>query len=522
MKRYGWLIAAVVVIAAVWVVVAVRTSAPKPPAAATADAIIPVPVHIVTTPGVTFTLGRDATIASDVPDVGDYLAGILRTSTGYPIPVGGGAAPAIELRLTGAPDVVGDEGYSLTVTAASVVIRAHKAAGLFAGVQTLLQLLPPAVQGSTVAPGPWTAGGQTIVDYPRFDYRGAMLDVARHFFTVAQVERYIDEIAHYKINYLHLHLSDDQGWRIAIKGWPDLTGHGGSTAVGGGAGGYYTQADYSAIVAYATSRYITVIPEIDMPGHVNAALASYADLNCGGKAPALYTGIQVGFSSLCVPLPRTYAFIDQVIGQLAALTPGPYIHIGGDESAATSAADYASFVDRAQKVVAAHGKIAIGWHNITSAPLQPSSVAEFWDTTIADLSVLAATSKGTKVIMAPASHAYLDMKYTESSPLGQEWAGLNDVNNAYDWNPGHYLAGVGESSVLGVEAPLWTETIVTSTDIDYMAFPRLPAIAELGWSAWSSHDDTSFDARLAAQGPRWKLMGIHYYHSDQVAWPAGS
>jgi len=156
-----------------------------------------------------------------------------------------------------------------------------------------------------------------------------MLDVARHFLTVAQVERYIDLAARYKINMLHLHLSDDQGWRIAIDGWPRLATYGGSTAVGGGAGGYYTERDYSEIVGHAAERYMTVVPEIDGPGHVNAALASYAELNCDGKAPPLYTGTDVGFSSLCIAKPVTYRFLDDVLGRLAALIPGPYLHIGG-------------------------------------------------------------------------------------------------------------------------------------------------------------------------------------------------
>ena len=172
--------------------------------------------------------------------------------------------------------------------------------------------------------------------------------------------------------------------------------------------------------------------------------------------------------------------------------------------------------------MAAHGKTVIGWHDIANATLLPSTVAQFWDTTTANAPLAAAVANGTKVIMSPANHAYLDMKYTGKTKLGQTWAGLIDVNTAYGWNPGAYLSGVGESSVLGVEAPLWTETIVTSADIDYMAFPRLPAIAELGWSPWSTHDLTAFDARLGAQGPRWKIMGINYYHSTQVTWPAGS
>ncbi|OLE29280.1 MAG: beta-N-acetylhexosaminidase [Actinobacteria bacterium 13_1_20CM_3_71_11] len=488
--------------------------------AAFPNVVVPAPVS-ETANGATFTLTSSATVSSDVPDVGAYLAGILRASTGYPVPVTSSSG-TIALSLSGAPASVGTQGYQLTITGTNVTVQANQPAGLFAGVQTLLQLLPPAIESPTVTAGPWTAPGGTIVDYPRFAHRGAMLDVARHFFTVAQVERYLDEIALYKIDYFHLHLSDDQGWRLVINSWPNLATYGGSTEVGGGAGGYYTQADYTAIVNYASARYITVIPEIDMPGHTNAALASYAQLNCDGVAPKLYTGTKVGFSSLCVPLDLTYTFIDQVIGEIAALTPGPYIHIGGDEASSTTAADYASFINRAQQIVAAHGKTVIGWHDIANATLLPSTVAQFWDTTTSNAPLASAAANGTKVVMSPANHAYLDMKYNRHTKLGQTWAGLVDVNTAYGWNPGAYLSGVGESSVAGVEAPLWTETIVTSADIDYMAFPRLPAIAELGWSPWSTHDVTAFDARLGAQGPRWKVMGVNYYHSTQITWPSGS
>jgi hexosaminidase len=485
------------------------------------NVVVPMPVSEVAN-GATFALTPTATLATDAADVGAYLAAILRTATGYAIPVTQGGTGTITLSLSGAPSNVGTQGYQLTVTGTAVTIQANQAAGLFAGVQTLLQLMPPAIMSPTTAPGPWTVPGGTILDYPRFAYRGAMLDVARHFFTIAQVERYIDELALYKVNYLHVHLSDDQGWRIAVTSWPNLAIYGGSTEVGGGSGGYYSQADYSAIVAYAAARYMTVIPEIDMPGHTNAALASYAQLNCDGVAPRLYTGTKVGFSSLCVSLDLTYTFIDQVIGEIAALTPGPYIHIGGDEASSTTAADYAAFINRVQPIVQAHGKTVIGWHDIANASLLPSTVAQFWDTTTTNAPLAAAVATGTKVIMSPANHAYLDMKYTRKIKLGQTWAGLIDVSTAYGWNPGAYLTGVGETAVLGVEAPLWTETLVTSADIDYMAFPRLPAIAELGWSPWSTHDQTGFDARLGAQGPRWKIIGVNYYHSTQVTWPAGS
>lgn len=505
--------------------VAVKAAA-KPAATAPSFAdIVPAPASAVPAAGVSFTLGAAATVSSDVPGIGDYLAGILRRSTGYPVPTTtpAGAAPGgIALLLSGAPASVGQQGYRLTVTATGVTVRALAPAGLFAGVQSLLEILPSAVEGATVRPGPWTVPGGVVTDQPRYAYRGAMLDVARHFFTVAQVEHYIDQIARYKIDYLHLHLGDDQGWRLAINGWPNLTSYGGSTEVGGGPGGYYTQADYSAIVAYAQSRYITVVPEIDMPGHTNAALASYPQLNCNGVAPPLYTGTDVGFSSLCVNSPITYTFLDDVIGQLAALTPGPYLHIGGDEAQSTSATDYATFVNKVQAIVAAHGKTAIGWHDVVKATPLPSTVAQFWDTSTSNSAVAAAAKKGTKLIMSPANRAYLDMKYTSSTPLGQDWAGLTDVKKAYGWDPGAYLTGAPASAVLGVEAPLWTETIVTSADIEYMAFPRLAAIAELGWSPESTHSWTAFRGRLAAQGPRWKAAGIDYYHSTQVAWPAGS
>jgi hexosaminidase len=506
--------------------VAAKPAATKPAATVQSFAnIVPAPVSAVPAAGVSFTLGSAATITGDAPGIAGYLAGILRRSTGYPLPVGTGTGPTvggIALLLTGAPASVGQQGYQLDVTATGVTVRALTPAGLFAGVQSLLEILPPSAESGSVQSGPWTVPGGRVTDEPRYAYRGAMLDVARHFFTVAQVEHYIDQMARYKIDYLHLHLGDDQGWRIAINGWPRLTTYGGSTEVGGGPGGYYTQADYQAIVAYAQQRYITVVPEIDMPGHTNAALASYPQLTCDGVAPPLYTGTDVGFSSLCVGSPTTYTFLDDVIGQLAALTPGPYLHIGGDEAQSTSAADYATFVNKVQAIVAAHGKTAIGWHDIVNATPLPSTIAQFWDTATSNKAVAAAAQKGTKLIMSPANHAYLDMKYTSSTPLGQDWAGLTDVKKAYGWDPGAYLSGVPASAVLGVEAPLWTETIVTGADIEYMAFPRLAAIAELGWSPESTHNWTAFRTRLAAQGPRWKAAGISYYHSTQVAWPAGS
>ncbi|MEU6536558.1 beta-N-acetylhexosaminidase [Streptomyces sp. NPDC047000] len=483
--------------------------------------VIPAPASV--TPGGTpYRITRDTRIVapSRARSVGTYLADLLRPSTGHPLPLTTHGTGGIQLRL--APGPYGAEGYRLHSGRGGVVITAREPAGLFHGVQTLRQLLPPAVEKDTVQPGPWPVAGGTIVDRPRYAYRGAMLDVSRHFFTVAQVKRYIDELALYKLNVLHLHLSDDQGWRIAIDSWPRLASHGGSTQVGGGPGGHYTKADYREIVRYAASRHLEVVPEVDMPGHTNAALASYPELNCDGTAPPLYTGTEVGFSSLCVDKDVTYDFVDDVIRELAALTPGRYLHIGGDEAHSTSHADYTVFMDRVQPVVAAYGKTVIGWHQLTGAHPAKGALAQYWglDTTSAEekAQVVAAAQHGTGIVLSPADRVYLDMKYTAGTPIGLDWAGLVEVRRSYDWDPGAYLPGLPESSVRGVEAPLWTETVVTGADIDHLAFPRLPGAAELGWSPAATHDWDAYKVRLAAQGPRWEALGIGFYRSPQVPW----
>ncbi|MER5749763.1 beta-N-acetylhexosaminidase [Streptomyces sp. NPDC002088] len=500
--------------------------APAPdPAPAPLGRVVPAPASVE--PGtspyrVTGGTGIRVDDSREVRRIGAYLADVLRPSTGYPLPVTSHGQGGIRLRLAKGP--FGAEGYRLESGRKGVTITAAEPAGLFHGVQTLRQLLPAAVEKDSVQPGPWLVAGGTIEDSPRYAYRGAMLDVSRHFFTVAQVERYIDELALYKVNKLHLHLSDDQGWRIAIDSWPRLATYGGSTQVDGGKGGYYTKADYKEIVRYAASRYLEVVPEIDMPGHTNAALASYAGLNCDGVAPPLYTGTDVGFSSLCVGKDITYDFVDDVVRELAAITPGRSLHIGGDEAHSTSHADYVKFMDRVQPIVAKYGKTVIGWHQLTGATPAQGALAQYWgldDTSEAEKAQVAkAAQNGTGLILSPADRMYLDMKYTADTPLGQDWAGLVDVKRSYDWDPGAYLPGAPASAVRGVEAPLWTETIQSSADIEYMAFPRLAGAAELGWSPAATHDWDAYKVRLAAQGPRWDALGIGYYRSPQVPWPA--
>jgi hexosaminidase len=505
------------------------TAAASMPAVGDADpsgGLVPLPVSLVPEPSSSFVIGSHAAIAvsgTGAQQVGLDLADMLRPATGFALPVvtGTGSAGDITLALAANDPTLGAQGYTLAVSPTGVTIEANQPAGLFDGIQTLRQLLPSQLEASSLQAGPWVVPGARISDYPRYAYRGAMLDVARHFFPVATVERYIDELAMYKINVLHLHLSDDQGWRLAVDGWPALTTVGSRTAVGGGSGGFYTESDYTAIVKYAQARFITVVPEIDMPGHVGAALSSYASLNCDGVAPPINTTENVGHSSMCVGKPAVAQFLTAVIGELAKLTPGPYIDIGGDEAASTSVADYASFMSKAAQLVKADGKTPMGWADFATAQLPVGAVAQYWDYRTGAPLARQAVSQGAELVMSPADHTYLDQKYTPATTLGLQWAGTHEVEDAYNWDPATVVPGFA-ADVIGVEAPLWTETLISLQDLQYMAFPRIAELAEVGWTPQAQRNWSTFAPRLAAQGAAWKLLGINYYASPLVAWPANA
>jgi len=448
----------------------------------------------------------------------EMLAAVLRASTGWAVPVEASEPDGtVHLALDSSLEDLGPEGYELTVGPDGVDIRGFDDAGLFYGTQTLRQLLPATVESAVVQKGPWALGNGTIRDRPRFAWRGLMIDVARHFFSTEDLRRYVDVMALYKMNRLHLHLTDDQGWRIQIDAWPALATVGGSTEVGGGEGGYYTKADYEAFVAYAQDRFVTIVPEVDMPGHTRAALASVPELNCDGQAPEPYTGTSVGISSLCIGTEETAAFVDGVIGEVAQLTPGSWIHVGGDEAQKTSDADYVAFMSMVQEVVRAHGKQMVGWDEIGRIDLETTTIAQHWAN---EDTAVAASEQGARVLMSPATRAYLDMKYDLWTPsgLGTFWAGFIDVSTAYDWDPGTWLSGVPESAVAGVEAAVWTETLDTVADLDVMIFPRLLGYAELGWSPWQGHDAAAYRVRLGAQGPRLTAKGIGFYRAPEVPW----
>jgi hexosaminidase len=506
----------------------------QPLASLNGHRLVPAPVSVTAGNGAPFTLGAATTITVAANDsaaarIGEMLATILRPSTGFRFPVmpGDGATPngAIALGITPG-SALSTEGYELTIDSAAVRITASTAAGLFHGMQTFRQLLPAGVEAQQSAHhmvAAWTVPPGHIVDAPRFAWRGAMLDVARHFFTADEVKQYIDLLALYKLDILHLHLADDQGWRIQIDSWPRLTTVGGSTEVGGGPGGFYTKDEYASIVRYAQDRFITIVPEIDMPAHTNAAIAAYPQLGCskptpgifgGTQGPGTYTGIAVGFSALCPDSEGTFKFVDDVVREISAMTPGPYMHMGGDEVTALTNEQYTRFVERVQQIVNKYGKTMVGWEEIGKAHLAPTTIAQQWKSD----SALLAFRQGAKLILSPASKVYVDMKYNPGTELGLDWAGFVDLRTSYDWDPVALLTGVPETAVVGVEAPLWSETIQNITAAEFLAVPRVPAAAEVGWSPASLKNWESFRTRIAAHGARWRLLGINYYATPEVSW----
>jgi hexosaminidase len=487
------------------------SNVPVPQPAAPEISIIPLPQTVQLDATQRFVLDSMTTVYSDaaadstINAIASYLHAMLSPyiKTAPAKAVSAAEQPANSIRLVIDSSKAQGEGYEVVVSPTSAVVTAGTSAGLFYGVQTLRQMLPASVEHpAAVGRRLWLPLGR-VQDAPRFEWRGMMLDVSRHFLPPPAVKRFIDLISLYKVNRLHLHLADDQGWRIEIKSRPSLTAIGGSTQVGGGPGGFYTQDEYRDIVAYAASRFITIVPEIDMPGHTNAALASIPELNCNKVSPPLYTGIRVGFSALCVDSAAIYPVLEDIVREISSLTPGPYFHIGGDEVMKLTHPQYLTFIARMQSIVNANGKRMIGWGEIAPAQLDPSTIVQNWKK---DSSAVHA-ARGGKVILSPATKIYLDQQYDTTTILGLHWAAYSPVRNAYDWEPATFIPGVAESAILGVEGPLWSESLVKVQDFEYMAFPRIIAAAEVGWTR--SRNWESFERRLAIQSVRLKALGVN-------------
>ncbi|MGO9585244.1 MAG: beta-N-acetylhexosaminidase [Limisphaerales bacterium] len=515
-------------------------------------AIIPQPQKLELRAGA-FKLAPDTKIFASPGSIetANQLAATLRRSTGYPLKVStrlfsGKAVPGgILLTTRSASTNLGTEGYELTVAPNAIVIRAPTQAGLFYGAQTLVQLLPPDILSTQrVANANWQMPCIQIEDWPRFQWRGLMLDVSRHFFTRLEVEQLLDAMALLKLNTFHWHLTDDQGWRIEIKQYPKLTQIGAwrpgvgfdldpksTTAYGpdGRYGGFYTQDDIREVVAFAAARHITIVPEIEMPGHSSAALAAYSQFSCTGGpfTPQLTGGVFHGI--YCTGNEETYVFLQNVLAEVFRLFPGQYIHIGGDEvptdewrhcpkdqsviqreGLKNESGLESYFIRRMEKFINAHGRTLVGWSEIRQGGLAQNAVVMDWIG-----GAVEAASAGHDVVMTPMADCYLDHYQskdhaTEPRALG----GFLPLDQVYSFEPiPANLAPQYQRHILGAQGNLWTEYIPSLSHAEYMVFPRECALAEVTWSAKSSRDWNDFTRRLQRQYERFDQLGINYRHN---------
>ena len=460
-----------------------------------------------------------------------YLAELVARTRGLHLAIkeGGGAANhAIVFQHS--PKALHAEGYTLDVTPQGIRIQAHDDAGLFYGAVTLYQLL---TSQAGVVPVP----ALHINDWPRFAWRGVMLDSSRHFQSVDEVKALLDQMAQHKLNVFHWHLTDDQGWRIEIKRYPELTrigawrtppdaGHDGEPQR---YGGFYTQDQIRDVVAYAAARHITIVPEIDMPGHAQAAVASYPDIGVTGKRPPV--SVEWGVNPYLYNVDdASFQFIDNVLDEVLALFPSHYIHVGGDEaikdqwqaSPAIQAKIRALhlkdedalqgwFIGRVGRYLTAHGRRLIGWDEILDGGVPADATVMSWRGTDG---AIKAARLGHDVVMSPAPDLYLD---SLQSNLPDEAAGRDPVRSledVYRFSPvPSVLTAAQATHVLGVQANLWTEHMPSMRHVEHAAFPRLDALSEVAWSPASSHDWNNFLARLPAQFQRYAAQQVDYADS---------
>ncbi len=421
---------------------------------------------------------------------------------GWGIASGDAATTRIRLQRVDDP-ALGEEGYRLEV-ADDISLSARTDAGLLHAVQTLRQLLPAQPQPEYRLPR------VTIADVPAYPWRGLSLDVARSFLPVEYLERTLDRMAFFKLNRLHLHLSDDQGWRIEIKAWPKLTQVGGASAVKGGRSGFYTQGELRHLVAYAQARGITIVPEIDLPGHVQAALASYNALACDDvENLAPYSGLEVGFSVLCLDKPDVvYPFVRDVLEEVLAIFPSREIHVGGDEIKHPL---YADFVARVAAMVEAMGRTAIVWEEGSVADTRPDVLLQLWND---QYDIAAAVAKGHPLILSPCSYFYIDHGNYAGQPGTYDWCRKEGVPMArlYGFDPTPFHTAVG------IEAALWTELVHTDAAADNRLWPRLAATAEVAWTPMERRRYAGFVQRMGALRPHLDAMGIRYHPEPDLGW----
>ncbi|WP_276499082.1 glycoside hydrolase family 20 protein [Pontibacter litorisediminis] len=510
--------------------------------------IIPKPQHLTLQNG-QFTLNADTKIHvpaknEELKLIADKLAQSIKTATGVQPQVVQKEAKkkaknVIQLSLTATPDTLGKEGYTLEVTPDQIILAANQPNGLFIGTQSIKQLLPP-----QPTKAPVTIPAVNIADKPRYQWRGMHLDVTRHFMPVEFVKQYIDYLAMHKLNTFHWHLTDDQGWRIEIKKYPELTEIGAwrdSTLIGHywdlpqtydnkRHGGYYTQEQVKDVVKYAQERYVTVVPEIEMPGHALAALATYPELACTA-GPFKVEGKWGIFNDIfCAGNEQTFAFLEDVLVEVIALFPSEYIHIGGDEAPKARwkvcpkcqkrIADeglkdehelQSYFVQRMEKFLNSKGRQIIGWDEILEGGLAPNATVMSWR---GEKGGIEAAKQKHKVVMTPGNYVYFDHYQGDRELEPVTIHGNNPLSRVYAYNPTPAeLSKEEQKYILGAQANVWTEYIPNPEHVEYMAFPRIAALSEVLWTPVHLKDWEGFKARMQQQYLRYDAMGVNYARS---------
>lgn len=523
--------------------------------------LIPAPVSVTVNAG-HFTLpdaivieAQDqkplAAVISELTSCLDRPTGFSTTVSDRPT-----ANATIRLVLNKTPEpTLGAEGYYLSVGASSILIRANQPAGIFYGVQTLRQLLPKEIESKEVVNrASWQAPCVTITDYPRFGWRGLMLDVSRHFFTKQEVKDFIDEMVKFKFNLLHLHLTDDEGWRVEIKGLPNLTKVGAWSVKRVGTfgtfpdpkpdeprdyGGFYTADDIREMVQYAKDRFVNILPEVDVPGHSLAAIVSYPELSCtpGADKYQVRSGNKImnwhkgGFdaiydNTLCPANEKVYPFLDTVFTTIAELFPFGYIHVGGDECAKNfweksdavrelmkkqhlrNMEEVQSYFEkRVEKIVESKGKKVIGWDEILEGGLAPNAAVMSWRGVKGGI---AAARMGHSVVMSPTTFFYLDYMQGDAAVEPPVYATLR-LKTTYSYEP--VPDSVDPKYILGGQGNLWTEQIYNTRHMQYMLWPRSMAVAECLWSPREKKDWDNFAARVEGQFPRMDVGQVKYSRS---------
>lgn len=511
--------------------------------------IIPTPQSLVQHDGF-FRLGSNTAIAAASPEaktVAEFFAAKMRTATGLNIQVA--EKGNIQLSVDPSLDVANDEGYTLDVTKDGVVVVAKTAQGLFYGMQSFLQLLPAEIESPSKVNGiAWQAPAVSIKDAPRFGYRGIMLDPCRHFMPVENVKKYLDVLSLFKMNRMHWHLTDDQGWRIEIKKYPKLTEIASKRIDGEGTehSGYYTQEEIKEIVKYAADRFITVVPELELPGHEMAAIAAYPNLSCKGEqgTPRVIWGVED--IVMCPGKEDMFTFLQDVIDEMVPLFPSEYFHIGGDEcpkiswkncplcqkrikeeglkadskhSAEERLQSYV--IQRMEKYLATKGKKIIGWDEILEGGLAPSATVMSWR---GEDGGIAAALMDHTVIMTPGGNGmYLDAYQGDSKIEPVTIGGYTLLEKTYSYDPiPDTLVAMGKSNyILGVQGNTWSEYMYDEAKRDYMVFPRILAVAEIGWTNLDRKDYKDFERRIENAYVRLDGHAINY-HIPQPEQPNGS